>query len=117
MKKLGKMTNGPGVVHMEALLALLALLRHLRDNMYLGLKCYSDITMSPIARLLSSNGISLDNPLCIHLTDSSWNDDTYTGRSLGCFMVIYLGDVVEHSSNMPDPVILSSAKAQYHEAC
>ncbi len=34
--------------------------------MYLGLKYYSDITMSPITRLLSSNGISLDNLLCTY---------------------------------------------------
>jgi hypothetical protein len=46
--------------------------------MYLGLKFYSDISMSPITRLLSSNGISLDNPLKA-FSDSSWNDDIDTG--------------------------------------
>jgi hypothetical protein len=95
---------------------LLHFLRYLRDNMYLGLKFYSDITMSPITRLLSSNGISLNNPLCT-FTDSSWNDDTDTGRSSGCFMIFYMGGVVELSSNMPDPVALSSAEAEYNEAC
>ncbi len=85
--------------------ALLHLLRYLRDNMYLGLKFYSDITMSPITRLLSSNGISLNNPLCT-FTDLSWNDDTDTDRSSGCFMIFYMGGVVEHSSNMPDLVAL-----------
>jgi hypothetical protein len=59
--KFAKYTRCSGVVHMEALLHFL---RYLRDNMYLGLKFYSNITMSPITRLLSSNGISLDNPLC-----------------------------------------------------
>jgi hypothetical protein len=29
----------------------------LRDNMYLGLRFYSDINMSPITRLLSTNEI------------------------------------------------------------
>ncbi len=96
--------------------ALLHLLRYLRDNMYLGLKFYSDITMSPITRLLSSNGNSLENPVCT-FTDSSWNDDIDTGRSSGCFMIFYMGGVVEHSSNMPDPVALSSAEAEYNEAC
>ncbi len=71
--------------------------------------------MSPITRLLSSNGISLDNLLCI-FTDSSWNDDTDTGRSSGCSMIIYMGGVVEHSSNMSGPMALSSAEAQYNEA-
>ena len=96
--------------------ALLHLLRYLRDNMYLGLKYYSDITMSPITRLLSNNGISLANPLYT-FTDSSWNDDVDTCRGSGCFMIIYMGGVVEHSSNMPDPVALSSAEAEYNEAC
>ena len=111
--KLAKFTRRPGVNHMEALLHLL---RYLRDNMYLGLRFYSDINMSPVTRLLSSNGISLDNPL-ITFSDSSWNDDIDTGRSTGCFMIIYMGGVVEHSSNMPDPVALSSAEAEYNEAC
>jgi hypothetical protein len=111
--KFAKYTRHPGEAHMEALLHLL---RYLRDSMYLGLKYYSDITMSSITRLLSSNGISLDNPLCT-FTDSSWNDDVDTGRSSGCFMIIYMGGVVEHSSNIHDPVALSSAEAEYNEAC
>ncbi len=32
-------------------------------------------------------------------------------------MIIYMGGVVEHSSNMPYPVALSSAEAEYNEAC
>jgi len=84
--------------------------------MYLGLRFYSDINMSPVTRLLSSNGISLDNPL-IAFSDSSWNDDIDAGRSTGCFMIIYMGGGVEHSSNMPDPVASSSAEAEYNEAC
>jgi hypothetical protein len=105
--KFAKYTRCLGVAHMEALLHLLG---YLRDNMHLGLKFYSDITMSPITRLLSSNGISLDNLLCT-LTDSSWNDDIDTGRSSGYFMIFYMGGVVEHSGNIPDPVALSSAEA------
>jgi hypothetical protein len=31
-------------------------------------------------------------------------------------MIIYMGGAVEHSSNIPDPVGLSSAEAEYHEA-
>jgi hypothetical protein len=111
--KFAKYTRCPGAVHMEALLHLL---KYLRDNMYLGLKFYSDITMSPITSLWSSNEIFLDHPLCT-FTDSSWNDDTDTGRSSGCFMIFYMGGVVEHSSNMPDSVALSSAEAEYNEVC
>jgi hypothetical protein len=84
--------------------------------MYLGLKFCSDITMSIITRLLSSNGISLDNPLCT-FPGSSWNDDFDTGRMSGCFMIFSMGGVIEHSSNLHDPVDLSSAGAEYNEAC
>ncbi len=31
--------------------------------------------------------------------------------------IFYMGGVVEHSSNMPDPVALSSTEAKYNEAC
>jgi hypothetical protein len=96
--------------------SFLHFLRYLKDNMYLGLKFYSDITMSPITRLLSSNRISLDNLLCT-FTYSSQNDDIDTGRSSGCFMIFLMGGVAEHSSNMSDHVALSRAVAEYNEAC
>ncbi len=32
-------------------------------------------------------------------------------------MIFYMRGVVEHSCNMPDPVALSSAEAEYNEAC
>jgi hypothetical protein len=32
-------------------------------------------------------------------------------------MIFYMGGVDEHSSILPDPVALSSAKAEYNEAC
>jgi hypothetical protein len=60
--------------------------------------------------------IFFDNPLCT-FSNSSWNDDIDTDRSLGCFMIFYMGGVVEHSIYMPDPVALSSAEAEYNEAC
>jgi hypothetical protein len=32
-------------------------------------------------------------------------------------MIIYMGGIVDHSSNMPDPIALSSAEAEYNEGC
>jgi hypothetical protein len=32
-------------------------------------------------------------------------------------MIFYMGGVVEHSSNMPDPLALSSTEAEYKDAC
>jgi len=48
-------------------------------------------------------------------SDSSWNDDMDTGLGTGCFIVTYIDGVLDHSSNMPDPVALSSAEAEYNE--
>jgi hypothetical protein len=39
------------------------------------------------------------------------------GRSTGCFIIMYMGGIVDHSSNMPDSVALSSAEAEYNEGC
>jgi len=55
--------------------------------------------------------------LFFRFTESSWNDDQDTGRSIGCFFMTYMGGVVDHSSNMPDPVALSSAKVEYNKGC
>jgi hypothetical protein len=110
--KFAKYTRHPGLVHMEAWLHLL---RYLRDHMYLGLKYYSIISISPTTRLLYSNGISSDHPLCT-FTDSYINENFDTGSNSGCFMIFYMEDLVEHSSNMPDPMALSSAEAEYNEA-
>jgi hypothetical protein len=51
------------------------------------------------------------------LSDSSWNDDVDHGRSTGSYQSYYMGGVVDHSSNLPDPIALSSAEAEYNEAC
>jgi hypothetical protein len=65
--------------------------------------------------------ISTVNPQQSHplfgFSDSSWNDDVDTGRSTGCFLMIYMGGVIDHSSNLPDPVALTSAEAEYNEGC
>jgi hypothetical protein len=51
------------------------------------------------------------------MPDSSWNVGADTGRSKGCFLIYYMGGIVDHSSNIPDPVAMSSAEAEYNQAC
>jgi hypothetical protein len=68
------------------------LLRYLQDHSNVGIRFYSDYINAPMTK--------------------SWNDDINYGRSTGCFITTYLGGVVDHSSNLPDPVALSSAEAQ-----
>jgi hypothetical protein len=42
---------------------------------------------------------------------------TKIGRSTGCFIIIYMGGIIDHSSNIPDPVAQSLAEAEYNEGC
>ena len=50
-------------------------------------------------------------------TDSSWYDDFDTSRSTGGYIIFYQGGVFDHSSNMPTPFAMSSAEAEYNQAC
>jgi hypothetical protein len=113
VNKLAKYTRKPGKVHFEALIHHL---RYLRDNGLLGVRFYSEIGDSPIYKMLLTQKID-EKHLFFGFTDSSWNDDQDSGRSTGCFIITYMGDIVDHSSNMPDPVALSSAEAEYNAGC
>jgi hypothetical protein len=113
VNKMAKYTQKPGRKHFDAITHLL---RYLRDNSHLGLRYYSEITDSPINQMLSQQNINVQQ-LLYGFSDSSWNDDQDTGRSTGCFIITYMGGVVDHSSNLPDPVALSSAEAEYNEGC
>jgi hypothetical protein len=63
--------------------------------------------------LLSQN--IQENHLFFGFTDSSWNDDQDSGRSTGCYIITYMGCVVDHSSNMLNPVALSSEEVEYNK--
>jgi hypothetical protein len=112
-QELAKVTRKPGKMHFEALIHLL---RYLRDNPNLGVTIYSKERQSPIYQSLMENNITPGGPLFAFL-ESSWTDDLDTGRSTGCYLIIYMEEVVDHSSNLPDPVALSSAEAEYNETC
>ena len=113
VNKLAKFSRSPGRVHFNVLIHLL---KYLRDNVYLGIKFYGNFMESPMLQALQSQHISQSHPF-FGFSDSSWNDDADTGRSTGCFIITYMGGVVDHSSNMPDPVALFSAEAEYNEGC
>jgi hypothetical protein len=113
VNKLAKISRSPGRVHFDVLIHLL---RYLRDNVYLGIKFYSNFMEAPLLKSLSSQNIEQHHPFFC-FSDSSWNDDPDTGRSTGCFIITYMGGVVDHSSNMPNPVALSSTESEYNEGC
>jgi hypothetical protein len=77
---------------------------------------FSDYTTAPLYKHLQANNLPSDQTLIV-MSDSSWNDDIDIGRSTGCFLIFFMGGLVDHSSNMPDPVALSSAEAEYNQAC
>jgi hypothetical protein len=113
VNKLAKFTRKPGIKHSEALLHLL---RYLRDNPLLGIKFYSDCSRSPLIVMVQSQEIKQNKPF-FGFSDSSWNDNVDTGCSMGCFIITYMGGIMDHSSNMLDPVALSLAEAKYDEGC
>ncbi len=113
VNKLAKFSHRTGKSHFEALFHVL---RYLRDNCYLGIKFYSNLEEAPLIKMLHSQNIEQHHPF-FGFSDSSWSDDVDSGRSTGCFVITYMGGVVNHSSNLPNPVALSSAEAEYNEGC
>ena len=75
-----------------------------------------NIKQSPVYKLLQENNITPSRNM-FTFSDSSWDDDHDTSRSTGGFLIFYQGGIVDHSSNMPDPVAMISAEAEYNEAC
>jgi hypothetical protein len=108
VNKLAKFTHKPGKTHFEAIVHLL---RYLRDHPNVGIHFYSDYQNAPMTKALIAENLTIAHPL-FGFSDSSWNDDVDHGRSTGCFLITYMGGVVDHSSNLPDPVALSSAEAE-----
>jgi hypothetical protein len=82
----------------------------------LGIRFYSFIGDAPITKMLVEQQMGPEHPFYA-FSDSSWNDDMETGRSTGGYMIWYRGGIVDHSSNLPDPMALSLAEAEYNEAC
>jgi hypothetical protein len=66
--------------------------------------------------MLQKENIEQTHPF-FSFSDSSWDDDVDNGRSTGCYIITYMGGVVDHSSKLPNPVALSSAEAEYNEGC
>jgi hypothetical protein len=66
--------------------------------------------------MLKNHNIEQHHPF-FGFSNSSWNNDADSGQSTGCFIITYMGGMVIHSSNLPDPVALSSAEAENNEGC
>jgi hypothetical protein len=113
VNKLDKFAHHPGKVYFEVLVHVL---HYLRDNTFWGVKFYSDPNTAPVRNILSSNNLPMDAPF-FTMCDSPWNDDIDHGRSTGCFLIFYMSGIIDHSSNLLDHIALSSAEAEYNQAC
>ncbi len=82
----------------------------------LGIRFYSDLEQAPLIQTLNNENIQQIHRL-FRFSDSSWNDDIDHGQSTGCFIIKYMGGIIDHSSNLPGLVALSSAEAKYNEGC
>ena len=94
--------------------AIIHVLRYLRDNPTLGIKYNADLGQSPLYKMSQKNGLSTSNEL-VTFCDSSWQDDVDTSRSTGCYVITYREGIVDQSSNLPEPIAMSSAEAEYNE--
>jgi hypothetical protein len=113
VNKLAKFTRRPGRIHFEALIHLL---QYLCDNNLYGFRFCSDVNGSSTYQMLLCQNIK-ENHLFFRFSDSSWNYNQDSGRSTGYFIITYMGGVLDHSSNMPDPLVLSSAEVEYNKGC
>jgi hypothetical protein len=113
VNKLAKFTRLPGENHYNALLHVL---RYLRDHSFFGITFYGELSDAPIYKMLKSVNMESNEPF-LTMSDSSWNDDVDTGKSTGMFQNYYQGGCVDHSSNMPDPIALSTAESEYNQCC
>jgi hypothetical protein len=108
VNKLVKFSKCPGQKHFEALFHLL---RYLQDKPLLEIKFYSSCREAPLITTLKMENLLQEHPF-FSFSDSFWNDDVNHGRSTGCYIITCMGGIVDHSSNLPDSVALSSAEVE-----
>ncbi len=112
VNKLVKLASHPGKLHFDALVYVLC---YLRDNANWGLQFYHNFSTSPVCRTLSGYNLPTTE-LFFTMCYSSWNDYVGNNRSTGCFLIFYMGGIIDHSSDLPETVALSSAE-EYNQAC
>ena len=71
---------------------------------------------APVTDLLRQASIKNENHLT-DFSDSRWQDCTYTGRSIGEYIIFYQGVKIDHRTNIPVPVAQSIAESEYNEVC
>ena len=106
--KLTKFSANPGKVYFEGLIHLL---KYIRDNKNLVLKYYADLNDAPVTDILRQVNIKTKNHL-MAFSDSSWQDCTDTGGSIGAYIIFYQGGPIDHVTHIPGPVDQSGAESE-----
>ena len=110
--KLSKFSENPCKVHFEGLVHLL---RYIRYNATLGLKCYADLNDALVSEILRQFSIKTENQL-VAFSDYKWKVCSDTGRSTGAYIIFYQGGTIYHVTNVPIPVSQSSVESEYNVA-
>ena len=71
---------------------------------------------SPMFEVLQKTNVDKHSDIVV-FTDASWQDCPDTGRSTTGYLIFCRGGVVEANSQLPAPIAMSSAEAEYMSAC
>ena len=107
MHKFAKFSANPGKVRFEGLVHLL---RYIRENNILGLKCYANIKDAPENDLFRQASIKTENHL-MDFSNSSWQYCPNTGRIAVAYIIFYQGGPIGHGTHVTGPVSQSSTKS------
>ena len=110
VSKLAKFSNAPGMKHFRALVWLVGYLNTTKNR---GIKFYHNYKDSPIYKLCQSNNIPISTDGLATFSDASWQDCPDTGKSTGGKIITINGGAVDHGSQMPVPIAMSTGEAEY----
>ena len=63
---------------------------------------------APLSKMLRQSNIKIDNQL-MDFSDSSWQDYTDTGISIGAYIIFYLGGPIDYGTHVLGSVAQPSA--------
>ena len=108
--KLAKFSNAPGMKHFRALIWLVGYMSTTKER---GIRYYHNYKDSPVYKLCLRNNIPISKDGLLTFSDASWQDCPDTGRSTGGRVTTVNGGTVDHASQMPVPVAMSTGEAEY----
>ena len=96
--------------HFKALVWLIGYLSTTQDR---GIRYYHNYEDSPIHKLCLRNNVPISKDGSVTFSDASWQDCPDTGKSTGGRFISINGGAVDHASQMPVPIAMSTGEAEY----